>query len=174
MAKVKVGQEAPDFELTANNGRTVSLSDYSGEKNIVLYFYPKDDTSGCTTEACEFRDKMDELYQRDTVILGVSPDGLAAHQRFVAKYDLPFLLLSDESKKICQKYGVWAEKMMSGRKYMGVARTTFVISKNGKVVKTFENVKPKGHSEEILEFVKTLHRVLANPDLQKVPQETGN
>ena len=135
-----VGSKAPDF-----NG----LKDLKG-KNIVLYFYPKDDTPGCTVEACGLRDSFKEIEKLDAVILGVSPDSARSHDKFIAKFQLPFALLPDEDKKICQDYGVWVEKSMYGKKYMGVARTTFIIDKNGKIAKVFEKVKPEGHDQEIL------------------------
>ena len=147
--------QAPDFSASASNGVTLSLKDFKGQ-NVVLYFYPKDDTSGCTVEACEFRDTSKTFDQYNAIVLGVSPDGLDSHQKFIQKFNLPFLLLADEDKKICQDYGVWQEKSMYGKKYMGVARTTFVIDKNGMIVKVFEKVKPQGHSEEVLEILKNL------------------
>ena len=156
MGKLKVGDRAPDFKLVANNGRIVSLGDYHRQKNIVLYFYPKDDTPGCTIEACGFRDTIQDMHKADTVILGVSPDDLSSHQKFVGKFSLPFLLLSDENKKVCKAYGVWVEKSMYGRKYMGVARTTFVIDRQGKIFQIFEKVKPQGHEAEVLESLQSL------------------
>lgn len=153
MSKLNLGDKAPKFKTLASDGSTVSLDDFKGKKNVVLYFYPKDDTSGCTVEACGFRDMSKDFVKKDAVVLGVSPDGLKSHQKFVAKFDLSFLLLSDEDKKICQDYGVWVEKSMYGRKYMGVARTTFVINKDGKVAQIFESVKPQGHNQEVLEIV---------------------
>lgn len=150
------GKLAPDFELTANNGRSVSLADYRNEKNVVLYFYPKDDTPGCTTEACEFRDLNKDLYAHDTVVLGVSPDDLNSHQKFVAKYSLPFLLLSDDVKALAKTYGVWGKKTMYGKSFMGIKRATFVIAKDGRLVKKFDKVNPKGHAQDILDVVKSL------------------
>jgi len=157
MTKLKEGHKAPDFELTAHNGRAVSLKDFLGDKNIVLYFYPKDDTPGCTIEACGLRDVRPELLKLDAKILGISPDTMSSHQKFAAKYGLTFLLLSDEEKTVCKKYGVWVEKSMYGRKYMGVARTTFIISKGGRIEKIFENVKPKGHDQEVLEALREVY-----------------
>ncbi len=156
MKNIKIGQEAPEINLTASNGKTVSLQDYKGKKNVVLYFYPKDDTPGCTVQACGFRDAIKNVEKIDAVVLGVSPDGLLSHQKFIQKFNLPFLLLSDEDKKICQDYGVWVEKSMYGRKYMGVARTTFIIGKDGKIAKIFKKVKPQGHEDEVLEALKSL------------------
>src|SRR3989338_800475 len=142
---LKEGSKAPVFG---------ALKDFAGKKRVVLYFYPKDDTPGCTVEACAFRDSIKKVESLDAVVLGVSPDGAASHKKFIEKFKLPFVLLSDEDKKICQAYGVWIEKSMYGRKYMGVARTTFVIGKDGKIEKIFEKVKANGHAEEVLEFLK--------------------
>ncbi len=155
MPRPQTGDKAPDFNLLASNGKTVSLKDFKG-KNIVIYFYPKDDTPGCTVEACGFRDSIKDIEKSDAVVLGVSPDGLKSHEKFIQKFNLPFLLISDEAKKMSTDYGVWIEKSMYGRKYMGVDRTTFVIDKQGKIAKVFEKVKPQGHDEEILETVKGL------------------
>lgn len=151
MIKLSAGAKAPKFKATASNGASVALDDFLGKKNVVLYFYPKDDTPGCTVEACGFRDLIKPIEKKDAVVLGVSPDGLKSHQKFVEKFQIPFLLLCDEDKKICQDYGVWVEKSMYGRKYMGVARTTFVIDKQGKIAKIFEAVKPPEHNNEVLE-----------------------
>ena len=141
---------APDFELPDETGQIHKLSDYKG-KPVVLYFYPKDDTSGCTTEACEFRDDYHVYEEAGVEILGVSPDSEKSHDKFKKKYDLPFTLLADEGHKVCELYGVWAKKNMYGREYFGVKRTTFLIDKTGKVKEIFKNVKPKGHSKQILE-----------------------
>ena len=143
---IQEGAQAPDFK---------GLKDYKG-KNVVLYFYPKDDTPGCTIEACGFRDSFKEIEKLGAVILGVSPDPLESHDKFIAKFHLPFPLLSDEDKKICRDYGVWVEKSMYGKKYMGVARSTFIIGKNGKIVKIFANVKPEGHHQEVIDVLKSL------------------
>ena len=156
MSKLNTGDAAPDFNLPASNGKNISLKDFNGKKNVVLYFYPKDDTSGCTKEACGFRDALKPLEKEQTVVLGVSPDGISSHQKFIAKFNLHFLLLSDESKKVCQDYGVWVEKNMYGRKYFGVARTTFIIDKTGTIAKIFEKVKPEGHEREVLEALREL------------------
>lgn len=155
MSAIKEGLRAPQFHLSSSKGKDVSLKDLHG-KNVVLYFYPKDDTPGCTTEACGFRDAFTQILNQDAIILGVSPDSVKKHEKFVEKFDLPFLLLADEDKKVCEKYGVWVEKSMYGRKYMGVARTTFVIDKKGKIAKIFEKVKPNGHEEEVLKVLKEL------------------
>ena len=149
------GQKAPDFKTTASNGQWVSLNDFK-EKNIVLYFYPKDDTPGCTVEACAFRDSIKETEKLNAVVLGVSPDSIKSHDKFIKKFNLPFLLLADEDKKICQDYGVWQEKSMYGRKYMGVARTTFIINKEDKIAKVFEKVKPEGHEQEVIKILQGL------------------
>lgn len=156
MAELKVGVTAPDFTLPASNGENISLKNFKGKKNVVLYFYPKDDTPGCTVEACGFRDSMTTIEAEDTVVLGVSSDDVQAHEKFIKKFNLPFLLLSDTQKKMLTDYGVWVTKSMYGRKYMGVERTTFVIDKEGRIAKIFEKVKPQGHPEEVLEALKSL------------------
>lgn len=140
---------APDFELKDETGQTRKLSDYAG-KDIVLYFYPKDDTPGCTTEACNFRDDYSAYEKAGVVILGVSPDSPASHAKFKAKYHLPYTLLADEEHKVCELYGAWGKKKMYGKEYDGVFRTTYLISKDGRIGKVFENVKPAEHSAEIL------------------------
>ena len=152
---LKEGAQAPEFSLSANHGKTVSLKDFKGKKRVVLYFYPKDDTPGCTVEACGFRDKIKEIENQETIVLGVSPDAEASHHKFVEKFKLPFLLLSDVDKKVCNAYGVWVKKSMYGREYMGVARTTFILGKEGTIEKIYEKVKPEGHNEEVLGFLKT-------------------
>jgi peroxiredoxin Q/BCP len=139
---LKEGDKAPNFKLEASNGKTVSLEDFKGKKEVVLYFYPKDDTPGCTVEACGFRDSIKKIENKSAVVLGVSPDGVASHNKFIEKFKLPFLLLADEDKSVCQAYGVWVKKSMYGKEYMGVARTTFVIGRDGKIKKIFEKVKP--------------------------------
>ena len=139
---------APDFSLLADDGRTVRLSDLRG-RPVVLYFYPKDDTSGCTTQACGFRDAFPRFDDAEAVILGVSPDDVKSHVKFKAKYDLPFTLLADTGHTVAEAYGVWKEKSMYGRKYMGVERTTFLIDRAGNVAKVFEKVKPAGHADEV-------------------------
>lgn len=150
------GKQAPDFSLPSSSGKNITLSDFRGKKNIVLYFYPKDDTPGCTVEACGFRDSHTSFEKTDTVILGISPDNVVSHNKFITKFKLPFLLLADEDKKVCEKYGVWVEKSMYGKKYMGVARTTFVVGKDGKIAKTFEKVTPKDHEKAVLEVIQSL------------------
>ncbi len=148
------GVEAPDFVLSDETGTTRKLSDYRG-KPVVLYFYPKDDTPGCTTEACSFRDDYHVYREAGIVILGVSPDTPKKHAKFKEKYNLPFTLLADQDHKVCQLYGVWGRKKLMGREYDGVFRTTFLIDPAGKIVKVFENVHPSGHSGEVLEALKS-------------------
>ena len=154
MAQLKEGSKAPEFKLSASTGNEIALKDFKAKNRVVLYFYPKDDTPGCTVEACAFRDTVKQIGKNDAVVLGVSPDGVKSHSKFIEKFKLPFILLSDEDKKVCKNYGVWVKKSMYGREYMGVARTTFIIGKDGKVEKVFEKVKPEGHAEEVLEFLK--------------------
>ena len=144
------GNAAPAFKMPANTGGTVSLADFKGKKRVVLYFYPKDDTPGCTVEACGFRDKIRAIEGMDAVVLGVSPDAADSHNKFIEKFKLPFILLSDEDKKVCNAYGVWVKKSMYGKEYIGVAPTTFIIGKDGRIEKVFEKVKPEGHTEEVL------------------------
>lgn len=151
---MKIGEMAADFKLKASNGSEVSLEDYRGEKNIVLYFYPKDDTPGWTTEASEFRDLQDEFKKLDTVILGVSPDNMKSHDKFIEKINIPFLLLSDSEKEVGEAYGVFKMKTLFGKSAIGLERSTFLIDKEGKLVKEYRKVKAKGHAEEVLAFVK--------------------
>jgi thioredoxin-dependent peroxiredoxin len=146
------GSKAPPFSLPSDSGETIKLSDLEGKK-VVLYFYPKDDTSGCTVEACEFRDSWAAVKKAGAVVLGVSPDGVDSHLRFRKKFDLPFPLLADEGHEVAERYGVWGEKSMYGRKYFGILRTTFVIDEKGRVMKVFEKVKPRGHAAQVLEAV---------------------
>jgi peroxiredoxin Q/BCP len=143
------GKKAPAFKLKNQDGKVVSLSDFKG-KDVILYFYPKDNTPGCTAEACSFRDAMPRFTGIDAVILGISPDSVESHKKFAEKFNLPFNLLSDEEKEVVQKYDVWKEKNNYGKKYMGVVRTTFVIDKNGIIKKIFGKVKVDGHSEEVM------------------------
>lgn len=147
------GIPAPDFALKDDAGVTRRLSDYRGQ-SVVLYFYPKDDTPGCTTEACNFRDNYSAYIEAGVTILGVSPDSPKSHAKFKEKFQLPFPLLADEGHLVCDAYGTWGLKKMMGREYMGVLRTTFVISADGKIKKVFENVKPAGHSDEVMEALK--------------------
>ena len=150
---LKEGDAAPEFNLPAHHGQKVQLKDFKGKKRVVLYFYPKDDTPGCTVEACGFRDKFSAIEAKDAIVLGVSPDGTTSHNKFIEKFKLPFLLLSDEDKKTCKDYGVWIKKRLYGREYMGVERTTFIIGKEGKIEKIYSKVKPDGHNDEILAFL---------------------
>jgi thioredoxin-dependent peroxiredoxin len=150
-----VGKSAPAFTLETDTGETLSLKDLKG-KTVVLYFYPKDDTATCTTEACGFRDLMPRFKKGSAVILGVSPDSVKSHQKFKAKYDLPFTLLADTEHKLAEKYGVWKEKSMYGRKYMGVERTTFLIDATGKLRQVFDKVKAAGHAEEVAAAIAAL------------------
>ncbi|HYK10825.1 MAG TPA: thioredoxin-dependent thiol peroxidase [Gemmatimonadales bacterium] len=152
---VSVGTSAPAFSLDTDSGEKLSLKDLKG-RPVVLYFYPKDDTPGCTVEACEFRDAFPRFKGTKAVILGISPDSVKSHQKFKEKFDLPFTLLADEDHAIAEKYGVWQKKSMYGRTYMGIARTTFVIDKRGKVAKVFEKVKPKGHAEAVEQAIDEL------------------
>lgn len=152
---VNTGDIAPAFSLPDQNGNTVTLDDFKG-KTVILYFYPKDDTSGCTKEACQFRDSFPSFKEMNAVILGVSPDSVKSHKKFADKYNLSFSLLSDEDKSVIEKYDVWKEKSMYGRKYMGVERTTFVIDKKGKIRKVYNKVKVPDHDKQILETLKEI------------------
>lgn len=146
---LKEGDQAPDIQLRTDTGEPFQLSSLKG-KRVVLYFYPKADTPGCTVEACEFRDDMPAFTGKDAVIVGISPDKPAAQAKFKTKYDLPFTLLADEEKSAAQAYGVWKEKNMYGKKVMGIERTTFVIGPDGKIEKIYGKVKAKGHAAEVL------------------------
>lgn len=146
---LKENTKAPDFSLSDETGKLHKLSDYSGQ-NVLLYFYPKDDTPGCTTEACSFRDNYSAYSKAGVVILGVSADSVASHAKFKEKYHLPFALLADDDHKVCEAYGVWALKKMMGREYMGILRTSYLISPDGMIKKTFAEVKPSEHSQEVL------------------------
>ncbi|WP_101846448.1 thioredoxin-dependent thiol peroxidase [Halobacillus sp. Marseille-P3879] len=150
---VEVGQQAPDFELTAHTGEKVKLSDYKGH-NVVLYFYPKDMTPGCTTEACDFRDHHESFADLDAVVLGVSPDPVESHQKFIDKHDLPFLLLADEDHKVAEDYGVWKLKKNFGKEYYGIERSTFIIDKDGNLAEDYRKVKVDGHVESALQFIR--------------------
>ena len=147
--KLKTGDPAPAFTVGTSGGGKISLADYLG-KNVILYFYPKDDTPGCTKEACAFRDGFAEFKKRGAVILGVSTDPVKAHDKFVEKFKLPFLLLADEDKKIVEAYGVWGEKTFMGRKYQGTHRVTFLIGPDGKIKNIWPQVKPEEHAAEVL------------------------
>jgi peroxiredoxin Q/BCP len=146
---LKAGDKAPAFSLAADGGGKVSLKDLKGKK-VVLYFYPKDDTSGCTTEACEFRDSWSAVKAAGAVVLGVSPDSAASHDKFKSKYKLPFTLLADPDHSVAESFGAWGEKSMYGRKYQGVLRSTFIIDEQGRITTAFPKVKPKGHAAEVL------------------------
>jgi thioredoxin-dependent peroxiredoxin len=146
---IEEGKPAPEFELASDSGDKVKLSDYRGQP-VVLYFYPKDDTPGCTKEACGFRDEYASFQERGAVILGVSPDDEASHVAFKEKYQLPFLLLADPEKEAAEAYGVWVERNFAGKKYMGIKRSTFVIDEQGNVAKAMYGVKPEGHPEKVL------------------------
>src|ERR1700690_990239 len=154
---VKEGQPAPAFKLQDEEGNWVSLSDFAGS-HLVLYFYPKDDTPGCTMEACSFRDEYAEFKTRGIIILGVSADSVESHAKFKAKYHLSFTILSNPDKKTIKAYGVWKEKSMYGKKFMGIERTTFMIDGAGKIEKIFPKVKPSEHAQEILNCFATLKR----------------
>jgi len=147
---IEEGKLAPDFELQSDTGETIKLSDLRG-KTVVLYFYPKDDTPGCTTEACEFRDEYDAYRERGVEVLGVSPDDVASHQKFKTKYELPFTLLADPDHKTADAYGVWGERSFAGKKYLGINRSTFVIDEEGKVSRAMLGIKPAGHAASVLD-----------------------
>jgi thioredoxin-dependent peroxiredoxin len=150
---IRAGMEAPDFTLQSDRGESVTLSDLRG-RPVVLYFYPRDDTPGCTVEACEFRDVWDDVEKAGAVVLGVSPDDVPSHGRFRTKFQLPFPLLADPDHRVAELYGVWGEKSMYGRKFFGILRTTFVIDSSGRVLQVFERVKPKGHALRVLEVLR--------------------
>jgi peroxiredoxin Q/BCP len=154
---VEAGQPAPDFRLDDQDGRPVTLSEFRGTP-VVLYFYPKDDTPGCTREACAFRDARAAYEEAGARVIGVSPDSPASHKKFAAKYGLPFALVADPEKQACQSYGVWKEKNLYGKKSMGVERTTFVIDASGIIRKVFPRVKVDGHADKVLETVRSLAR----------------
>ena len=156
MAVLKEGIKAPDFTAINQDGVKVKLSSFKAKKNVVLYFYPKDMTPGCTTQACNFRDQYKKF--KDTVILGVSIDSSERHQKFIAKYDLPFTLIADIDKKVVQKYGIWQEKKLYGKTFMGIVRTTFIIDKAGTIQRIFPKVKVKNHIEEVLSELKKLYK----------------
>jgi thioredoxin-dependent peroxiredoxin len=147
---IQEGKPAPDFELETDSGETVKLSDFRG-RPVVLYFYPKDDTPGCTTEACEFRDAYDVFRDRGAEVLGVSPDDVASHEKFKTKYELPFTLLADPNHEVAEKFGVWGERNAYGKKYMGINRSTFIIDSEGNVARAMLGIKPAGHAAEVLE-----------------------
>ncbi|MEK6565857.1 MAG: thioredoxin-dependent thiol peroxidase [Bacteroidota bacterium] len=146
---LNVGEKAPDFSLPTGYGKVLSLKDFRGKK-VVLYFYPKDDTPGCTREACSFEENLDAVRKKGAVVIGVSADSPDSHQKFAKKYGLSFPLVSDEKKNIVEAYGVWKQKSFMGRTYMGIERTTFVIDKEGKIQNMFEKVRVDGHTDQVL------------------------
>jgi peroxiredoxin Q/BCP len=152
MEQLVVGKKAPEFSLRGHDGVEYALKDFKGKK-VILYFYPKDNTSGCTKEACAFRDNLSRFKKKGAVVVGVSADSSSSHQKFAAKYDLNFTLLSDEEKSVLNAYGVWKEKSMYGRKYMGIERTTVVIDEKGIVTHLFPKVKVDGHTDEVLKVL---------------------
>jgi peroxiredoxin Q/BCP len=152
---IEEGKKAPAFTLKNQDGKPVKLADFAG-KNVVLYFYPKDNTPGCTTEACDFRDQHGKLEKAGAVVLGVSPDAEKTHLKFAGKFGLPFTLLADTEHEVSEKYGAWGEKSLYGRKFMGIIRSTFLIGGDGKVAKVWPKVKVAGHVDEVLEAVKSL------------------
>ncbi len=149
---IQEGETAPDFTLLSDQGEEITLSDLRGKK-VVLYFYPRDDTPGCTKEACSFRDDYSIFLMKGAAVVGVSPDTVESHQKFKAKFGLPFYLLSDPDHKVAEMYGAWGEKNLYGKITMGIIRSTFVIDEDGKVIKVFPKVKPEGHAQEVLEYL---------------------
>jgi peroxiredoxin Q/BCP len=149
---LEVGDSAPNFTLTSNEGKEVSLTDFLGKK-VVLYFYPKDMTPGCTTEACSFRDNYSEIKKHGAEVIGISADSNSLHQRFIGKYQLPFILLSDIDKEVVKLYGVWKKKSLYGKLFYGIVRSTFIIDEKGKIKSIFMNVKVKNHTEEVLQNI---------------------
>lgn len=147
---LSVGDKSPEFALEDQSGKTVILKDFRGKK-VVLYFYPRDDTLGCTIEGCEFRDLHDKIVRKDAVLFGISADDVRSHNKFAKKFKFPFQLLADPDHSVCEKYGVWQEKQFMGKKFMGIVRTTFVIDGKGKIAKVYEKVKPEGHARQILD-----------------------
>ncbi len=155
-AALAVGKKAPDFSLTSTSGETISLSDYIGRKSVVLYFYPKDMTPGCTIEACNFRDRSDEIEDLGAVVLGVSPDSVASHGKFTEKHGLNFPLLADPGAALAKKYDVWKEKNLYGKKSMGIERTTFLIDKEGKIASVWRRVNVEGHDDQVIDAIQEL------------------
>ena len=148
-----IGKPAPDFTLPSTSGESVSLRQFKGKKTVILYFYPKDETPGCTREACDFRDHHGDLEKQGVVVLGVSTDGLESHRHFIDKHQLPFTLLADEDAAVSKMYGVYKQKNLYGKKYMGIERTTFIIDRTGRVAQIYPKVKVDGHIQNLLEFV---------------------
>ncbi|MCU6711861.1 thioredoxin-dependent thiol peroxidase [Paenibacillus sp. J5C_2022] len=153
---IEIGKKAPKFKLPASNGETVSLMDMRGQ-HVVIFFYPKDMTPTCTQQACDMRDAYGQFREENAVLLGISTDSVKSHQNFIAKKELPFLLLADEEHSVCEKYGVWQLKKLYGREYMGIVRSTFLIDKEGNLVREWRKVKVKGHAEEVLKAVRALN-----------------
>ena len=153
-ATLSAGNPAPDFELPSSENQNIRLSSFKGKQPVVLYFYPKDDTPGCTKEACGFRDRIGDYSSSNVAILGISPDPVADVTKFARKFFLNFPLLADADHAVADHYGVWQKKSMMGKEYMGVVRTTFIIDRNGKIVHVFEKVKPEGHEQEVLDWLK--------------------
>ncbi len=160
MSDLQPGDKAPDFSMPTNDGKTTSLKDYAGRK-LVLYFYPKDDTPGCTKEACSFRDNLPHFEKIDAAILGVSKDTIEKHGKFIKKFSLNFPLASDEDGSVCDAYGTWGEKSLYGRKYMGIDRATFLIGPDGKIANIWRKVKVDGHTEEVMAAIKDLDKKAA-------------
>jgi peroxiredoxin Q/BCP len=154
MSMPEIGKPAPTFKLNSSTGETINLADFKGKKTVVLYFYPRADTPGCTKEACGFRDALADYDKASVAVLGISPDPVDDVTKFGDKFHLNFPLLADADHAVAEDYGVWQEKSMYGKTYMGVARTTFVIAKDGKILHIFEKVKPEGHDQEVLEWLK--------------------
>lgn len=150
---INLGELAPEFTLPDKQGNLISLKDFAGKK-IILYFYPKDSTPGCTKEACDFRDKNGDFTNANSVIIGISKDSEKSHEKFISKFELPFILLSDNEGVVCEAYGVWTLKKNYGKEYMGISRTTYIIDEKGFVEKVYANVKVSGHVEEVLEYIK--------------------
>lgn len=159
---MKIGELAPDFTLKNQDGRDISLSDFKG-KNVVLYFYPKDMTPGCTTQACDFRDHHESFSDVNAVIIGISPDPIEQHQKFIDKHDLPFQLLADEDHEVAEKYGVWQLKKMFGNEFYGIVRSTFIIDEKGRLIEELRNVRVKGHVEKALTILRK-HSEVENKD----------
>ena len=157
--ELKIGDRAPAFDLPAFPDGRIKLSQFKGKQNVVLYFYPRDNTPGCTTEACDFRDALPQFGQADTVVLGISTDDVASHRKFSEKFTLPFPLLADTDHAVAEKFGVWVEKSNYGKKYMGIRRSTFLINKQGKIAAIWSNVKVANH-------VATVHAALTQPETQ--------
>ena len=157
MQLLEIGDKAPEFSLSNQNGKQVSLVTFKGQY-VILYFYPKDDTPGCTKESCEFRDRLDSFREKNAVILGISADSVASHRRFADKFALSFHLLADEDKAVIEKYGAWVEKSMYGKKYMGIQRVTYIIDPKGKIVAVFPKINPIEHAQEVLDTLFDLQR----------------